>query len=66
MGVVNRDTHHITRSVSGSGRLKAASIPTGHEPVEEQNSVAWLRELQYVSREDWAGSETAWNVSGHR
>jgi len=27
--VVEHDTRHITKSVAGSGRLKAASVPTG-------------------------------------
>jgi len=28
----------------------AASVPTGHAQSEEQDSVAWFREQQFVSR----------------
>jgi hypothetical protein len=41
-------------------RLPAAAFdPTGKEQGEEQNWVAWLREQQYFSSRDWAGSATA-------
>jgi hypothetical protein len=42
----------ITSWVAGSGRLAAASVPTGPELGEEQNWVAWLGEQRYFSRYD--------------
>ena len=44
--------------VSGSGRLKAASDPTGHKQGEGENPVAQSRKQQYFSSRVWAGSET--------
>ena len=53
------ERQHITMSVAGCGRLKAASDPTGHEQGEDQNPVAWLRKVQYFSMKAGAGSATA-------
>ena len=57
-----RDQHQITRSVAGCGRLAAASVPTGRNQLRGQDSIAWLREQQYLSREVEAGSATAWTL----
>jgi len=40
----------LTRSVAGSGRLAAASVPTGFKRCEDESWIAWLREPQESGR----------------